>query len=548
MGQSHVPHPGQVVGHPAFLDLPHRSAKPRATGLTHVIDVGTPALAVRGALDTAAAGIDLWKFGFGSAYIDPAVPEKTALLGQRDVTACIGGTLLEIAWLQDRVEACLDWAAGVGLRCVEVSNGVAQMSPDDKRRLIKRAAEDFMVVSEVGSKDAGAPVHPSAWRDEMLDDLDAGAMFALAEGRASGTVGLYRSDGSVRTELVDTLVSSVGSEHVIFEAPRTAQQVWFIRQLGSEVSLGNVAPSDTVGLEALRRGLRADVLDVPGIAPDRERVVSVRDVDVPLTEHALSALFLGREAYRRTRYVVARRGTAVAVLEVRKRSEAPLFSEITDVRLLARPEECAVVRDPDLDISVPSHLAAAAARVPDVRCVVVEGRYEYVGFILDSAPTVLRVLDVIPPEPAKLVDQVRRLLAVADDLPPILLDVECIDVRRLADEAQPSSVLFPCRASGLDAGSGPVAYLDQRPPRSDWLLVGCARSRQIHQWFYGDEPPAVDTCPRERLGHTAAPTLTRCCLIEQGIERDGATVIVPWGASLDEVRQGLVAAVESAQT
>jgi hypothetical protein len=245
---------------------------------------------------------------------------------------------------------------------------------------------------------------------------------------------------------------------------------------------------------------------------------------------------------------VARRGTDVAVLEVRKRSEAPLFSEIVDVRLLARPDECAVVRDPDLDISVPAHLAAAAARVPDVRCVVVEGRYEYVGFVLDSAPTVIRVLDVIPPEPAKLADQARRVLAVTEDLPPIVLDVECIDVRRLADDAAPSSVLFPCRASALVAGDGPVAYLDQRPPRADWLLVGCARSRQIHRWFYGDEPPAIDTCPRERLGDAAGPTLTRCCLIEEGIERDGATVVVPWGASLDEVRRGLVAALELAQT
>jgi hypothetical protein len=282
------------------------------------------------------------------------------------------------------------------------------------------------------------------------------------------------------------------------------------------------------------------------VYPDRERVVSVLDVDVPLTTDALSALLVGREAYRRTRYVVARRGGEVALLEVRKQSEAPLFSEIVAVDVLARPVECAVVRDPAVDISVPSQLAEAAARAPAARCVIVEGRYEYIGFILDAAPAVLRVLDVIPPEPGKLVDQVRRVLAVADDLPPVRLDVELIDVRRLADDAAPSSVLFPCRASGLVAGNAAVAYLDERPPRADWLLVGCARSREIHRWFYGDDPPSVDTCPRERLGDPVGPTLVRCCLIEQGIERDGATVVVPWGASLDEVRRGLVAALDPA--
>jgi hypothetical protein len=280
------------------------------------------------------------------------------------------------------------------------------------------------------------------------------------------------------------------------------------------------------------------------VYPDRERAVSLLDVDVPLTEDALRTLLIGREAYRRTRYIVARRDGDVALLEVHKRSEAPLFSEIVDVDLLATPDECVVVRDPALDIAVPFQLAIAAARAPAMRCVVVEGRYEYIGFILDSAPAVIRVLDVIPPEPGKLVDQARRVLATADDLPPVQLDVELVDVRRLADDARPSSVLFPCRASGLVAGDAPVAYLDQRPPRVDWLLVGCARSRQIHRWIYGDDPPAVDTCPRERLGDPVGPTLIRCCLIEQGIERDGATVVVPWGANLDEVRRGLMAALE----
>jgi phosphosulfolactate synthase len=267
MGQTQVRDPSRASGRPAFLDLPRRSEKPRTSGLTHVIDVGYPTTMVAGFLETAAATIDVWKFGFGTAYIDPAIPEKVTLLTRYGVTACIGGTLLEIAWLQDRVEECLAWAAAAGLRCVEVSNGIAPMSPEDKRRLIKRAAADFMVVAEVGSKDAGAPVDAAAWRDEMFGDLAAGATLTLAEGRASGTVGLYRPDGSVRADLVDVLASSVGLDRVLFEAPRTAQQVWFIRHLGNEVSLGNVAASDVVGLEALRLGLRADTVGTAGVAP-----------------------------------------------------------------------------------------------------------------------------------------------------------------------------------------------------------------------------------------------------------------------------------------
>jgi len=86
-----------------------------------------------------------------------------------------------------------------------------------------------------------------------------------------------------------------------------------------------------------------------------------------------------------------------------------------------------------------------------------------------------------------------------------------------------------------------VRYLDERPPRQAWTLVGCARSREIHRAFYGDEPPTVDMCPRElaRALGPAGPTLTKCCLLEEEIEREGDTVVVPWGSSLAQVRAGL---------
>ncbi|CAN5877567.1 hypothetical protein BH23ACT10_BH23ACT10_19300 [soil metagenome] len=277
----------------------------------------------------------------------------------------------------------------------------------------------------------------------------------------------------------------------------------------------------------------------------REREVSVVDVEVPLTITRLSRLLCGREAYRRTRYIVARRGAQVAVVEVDKRTDEPLFSEITDVRMLAGPDDCAVVTDPDVDVAVASQLAAAAATV-DARCVVVEGRYAYIGFICDPAPLQVRIVDVVPPHPAKLVDQAQRVLAVADDLPPVALDADLLDLRSVPDTIDAAVTLFPCRASGLVA-NGATAYLDQRPERADWALVGCARSREIHRWFYGDEPPTVDTCPRRRTGQVEVPTLVRCCLRESGIEHDGTTVVVGWGASLAEVRQALTALVEQAE-
>jgi phosphosulfolactate synthase len=108
----------------------------------------------------------------------------------------------------------------------------------------------------------------------MVRDLSAGATFVIAEGRESGTVGLYGPDGSVRESLVADLVTRVSQEQIIFEAPSAAQQKWFVRKLGVDVNLGNVAPDEVIALETLRRGLRSDTL---GLAvhrpPSRPEVV-----------------------------------------------------------------------------------------------------------------------------------------------------------------------------------------------------------------------------------------------------------------------------------
>ncbi len=227
----------------------------------------------------------------------------------------------------------------------------------------------------------------------------------------------------------------------------------------------------------------------------------------------------------------------MAVLRVEKASEEPLFSPITRVQLLAGPDECALVRSPETDTGVPTQMARTATEMaPGVRCVVVRGRYEHVSFILEPAPVTIRVVEVAPPEPAKLVDQVQRLVPVAEDLPPVEVRPEVIDLVDLARARPAERYLFPCRGSGATIAA---RYLDERPPREDWVLVGCARSREIHRWFYGDEPPTIEMCPRELAGGSEVPTLTKCCELEFGIERDGSMVVVPWGATLDEVREGL---------
>jgi phosphosulfolactate synthase len=245
---------------PDFIPVPDRAAKPRSTGLTHVLDKGVAPRDVRVLVDRAGPLIDIWKLGWGTAYLEPDVGEKVAILQRAGVRACVGGTLLEAAWAAGVAERCLAWAAEVGFSCVEVSNGAVAMPLLEKRRLVSVAARRFLVIAEVGSKSPTAEVSGKAWAEEMRGDLDAGATWALAEGRESGTVGLYEDDGQIRTEVAELVAEAVGLSRVVFEAPRKEQQAWLIRRFGVNVNLGNVTLNEVFAVEALRLGLRADTI------------------------------------------------------------------------------------------------------------------------------------------------------------------------------------------------------------------------------------------------------------------------------------------------
>ncbi|MGH9103451.1 MAG: DUF7714 family protein [Acidimicrobiales bacterium] len=277
------------------------------------------------------------------------------------------------------------------------------------------------------------------------------------------------------------------------------------------------------------------------LVPDRYRQVALATVDTPLTLAELRHHFLGKEAYRRTRYIVVRHQGEVGVLAVRKRDDEALFAPITDVTLLARADETALVTDPAVDVGVPTQLATAAHRLaPGARCVVAEGRYGHVSFICDPRPLRIQVVDIVPPEPAKLFDQARRVLEVADDLPPIELVPCTFDIGALARTVPSDEYLFPCRASGIDVGTAGTYFLDERPPRRDWVLVGPERSVEIHRWVYGDDPrTVVDICPHRIAKAVDGPVLTKCSLREEGIGQAGDCVVVPWGSSLATVHAGL---------
>jgi phosphosulfolactate synthase len=247
---------------PSFLQLPARTAKPRSCGITHVLDSGLTPEGTRAFLGQAGHLVDIVKVGWGIGYIDPQLSTRVAICTELGCPVSLGGTLLEVAAIQDRVGELRDWALSVGMTHIEVSNGLRALTASRKHALVRELSADFVVLAETGAKEGNYPPTPAEWAEEMTRDLDAGASWVIAEGRESGTVGLYHADQGIREDLVSTILAWVPAEKVIFEAPGKSQQAWFVRQLGADVNIGNVAPAGVLSLETLRLGLRADTVSV----------------------------------------------------------------------------------------------------------------------------------------------------------------------------------------------------------------------------------------------------------------------------------------------
>jgi phosphosulfolactate synthase len=243
-----------------FLQVQAREPKPRQTGLTHVLDKGLGIRQIQDLLETGGEFIDILKLGWGTGYVTCNLTDKIAAYQKAGVTVCFGGTLLEVAIAQGKFDDYRRATQRLGLNHVEFSTGVLEMEIEKKADFVRKLAQDFVVLAEVGSKDVNVVVAPFRWVEEIKVLLQAGAWKVIAEARESGTVGLYRQTGEVRSGLVDEIIANFSPDQLIFEAPQKHQQVWFLKQFGPSVNLGNIATDDVIPLETLRLGLRGDTM------------------------------------------------------------------------------------------------------------------------------------------------------------------------------------------------------------------------------------------------------------------------------------------------
>jgi phosphosulfolactate synthase len=248
-----------------LLDLPERSAKPRSRGVTHVIDRGLSIAEIEGLMEVAGEFVDIVKLGWGTALATGNLERKLECYRAHEMPVVLGGTLTELAISRGRLDDLIAWVHELGLEHFEISDGTIALEHERKLELIERLAQEFTVLSEVGSKDdTGAITPPYIWVEQMRSELAAGAWKVIAEGREAGSAGIFRPSGEVREGLIGEIVHEIAPDRIMFDAPRKDQQVWFVRRFGPEVNLSNVPVGEVLALETLRLGLRSDTLGIGG--------------------------------------------------------------------------------------------------------------------------------------------------------------------------------------------------------------------------------------------------------------------------------------------
>ena len=238
--------------------IPERAAKPRQSGLTMVMDKGLSLREVEDMLSVSSDYIDIVKLGWATSFVTPNLQQKLDAYRAGGIPVYLGGTLFEAFVVRNQFDDYRKLLDKYDLKYAEVSDGSLEMDADQKCEYIRILAQQVTVLSEVGSKDEAKIIPPYKWIKLMKQELEAGAWKVIGEAREGGTVGLFRASGEVRQGLVEEILTQIPADKIIWEAPQKEQQVWFVKLLGANVNVGNIAPHEIIPLETIRLGLRGD--------------------------------------------------------------------------------------------------------------------------------------------------------------------------------------------------------------------------------------------------------------------------------------------------
>jgi phosphosulfolactate synthase (CoM biosynthesis protein A) len=252
----------------SFLRVNHRPEKPRRVGIT---EIRGPYYAPMGKrylediLETMGRYVDSLKFAGGSFTLMPrrAVKEITDLCHRYEVSVSTGGFLEHVVGQgSEAVDGYIRECRDLGFDIVEISCGFITIPMEDWLRLVEqvkkaglKAKPEVGIQFGAGGATAAAELEAEGTRDpqwaihQMKRLLDAGAEVIMVESE-----GITENVKTWRSDVAAKFVTSIGLEHLMFEAADPDVFGWYIKSYGPDVNLF-VDHSQIVQLECLRSGL-----------------------------------------------------------------------------------------------------------------------------------------------------------------------------------------------------------------------------------------------------------------------------------------------------
>jgi len=238
--------------------LPLRSVKPRNTGITMVMDKGLSIKEAEMFMEVSGDYVDYVKLGFGTSLLVNNLKDKVELYKRHNIGVYFGGTLFEIFLVRGMLDDYKRYLDKYNIELVEISDGSIKIPHEKKCEYIRDFSRDRIVISEVGYKRADIEINEEDWIIMMKKELASGSFKVIAEARESGNTGIYDNCGRLKEGLINSIISNIPIDSVIWEAPLKSQQVCFIKHYGCNVNLGNIPYNEVIPLETLRLGLRGD--------------------------------------------------------------------------------------------------------------------------------------------------------------------------------------------------------------------------------------------------------------------------------------------------
>jgi phosphosulfolactate synthase len=264
----------------AFVELPgaRSQKKPRATGITMVVDFGLPYRYAEDLVEMAGPYIDLAKIAVGTSrlYDQRYLRRKLELYEVNHIRPFIGGQFQEYVFAvygKKALGGFLAEAKRVGFDVVEISDNCVPLSDRQRFEQISLAVDcGLAVFGEVGSKDMKNDARMLVRQAEVC--FRAGAELVLVEAAE------LIENGKPKMKLINGIRRGLDMDKVLIELPGpwikgvTLSAVedmkkFLVAEFGPDVNIANVMPQDIIETEALRVGLGV-------VGPDPKKISALR--------------------------------------------------------------------------------------------------------------------------------------------------------------------------------------------------------------------------------------------------------------------------------